>query len=337
MARSGLSVGHLLDGGFAVGRLGDHRVALLFEHLLEVEADQRLIFRNHDTQRILAHGQEPTGEHCACSATLGVRARIASGPRRCRGPTVDCRLARRPAVAGARCPGTPTGSMDGLRSPHSVRSIPPGGTLAPTTCAVLQLNRNVGDLRDTAGYVQSRGATADARRSSKAVPACARSAWQPASTGRRCASGAIFRTRRSRCEPCPRCSDHPSLPNRSATTRTCWVFTWATAASPRAATRPRGMEAAHHLLRRVARPHRGVRAGHPGGPSGQQGVRCSRSRDVPKLAATRRIGRACSRSMGRARSTCARLSSLIGSRSSWSGIPASSRAGCSTRTGIERH
>jgi hypothetical protein len=46
-------------------RLGDHRVALLFEHLLEIEADQGLIFRNNDTQRILAHAAEPTGEYSA--------------------------------------------------------------------------------------------------------------------------------------------------------------------------------------------------------------------------------------------------------------------------------
>ena len=64
MARSGLSAVTFSMAALAVGRLGDHRVALLFEHLLEIQADQRLIFRNNDTQRILAHGQEPTGEHC---------------------------------------------------------------------------------------------------------------------------------------------------------------------------------------------------------------------------------------------------------------------------------
>ena len=60
MARSGRSAVTLLDGGLPVADLRYHRVALFLEHLLEVEADQRFILGDHDTQQVLAHAHERT-------------------------------------------------------------------------------------------------------------------------------------------------------------------------------------------------------------------------------------------------------------------------------------
>jgi hypothetical protein len=50
----------VLDGRLTVARLGDDRVALFLQHLLEVEPDQGLILGDHDTQRVLAHAHERT-------------------------------------------------------------------------------------------------------------------------------------------------------------------------------------------------------------------------------------------------------------------------------------
>jgi len=51
--------GHPLDGGLPVAHLGDDRVALFLEHLLEVHTDQGFVLGDHDTQ-VLAHLHEST-------------------------------------------------------------------------------------------------------------------------------------------------------------------------------------------------------------------------------------------------------------------------------------
>jgi hypothetical protein len=43
------------DGALAVGGLADHDVAFLFEHLLEVEPDQRFVFGDHNSKGRLGH------------------------------------------------------------------------------------------------------------------------------------------------------------------------------------------------------------------------------------------------------------------------------------------
>ena len=49
MTRSGRSSSACVDGRLAVGHLGHHVVALLDEHLGEVEPDQRLVLGDEDT------------------------------------------------------------------------------------------------------------------------------------------------------------------------------------------------------------------------------------------------------------------------------------------------
>ena len=50
----------LVDGLLAVTDLGDDRVPLLLEHLLEVEADERLVLGDEDPDRLAGHGAEPS-------------------------------------------------------------------------------------------------------------------------------------------------------------------------------------------------------------------------------------------------------------------------------------
>ena len=57
MTRSGLSFGGLVDGLLPVADLGDDRVPLLLEHLLQVETDEGFVLGDQDTDRLAAHGR----------------------------------------------------------------------------------------------------------------------------------------------------------------------------------------------------------------------------------------------------------------------------------------
>ena len=57
MTRSGRRAVSQLHGRLAVAGLGHDLVPLFLQHLLEVQADQRLILGDHDAQQILAHPQ----------------------------------------------------------------------------------------------------------------------------------------------------------------------------------------------------------------------------------------------------------------------------------------
>ena len=58
MTRSGVSSRGPVDGLLTVADLGDDRVPLLLEHLLEVEADERLVLGDEYPGRLAAHGAE---------------------------------------------------------------------------------------------------------------------------------------------------------------------------------------------------------------------------------------------------------------------------------------
>jgi len=61
MARSGRRSVTCPGGCLTVPDLGHDGVALFFQHLLEVQADQRLILGDNDSQLLLAHADERTG------------------------------------------------------------------------------------------------------------------------------------------------------------------------------------------------------------------------------------------------------------------------------------
>ena len=58
ITRSGTSVRRPVDGLLTVTDLGDDLVPLLLEHLLEVEADERLVLGDEDPGRLAAHGRQ---------------------------------------------------------------------------------------------------------------------------------------------------------------------------------------------------------------------------------------------------------------------------------------
>ena len=68
----GLVLAHELDGLVAAPGLADDLVALLFEELLEIETDDRLVFRDHDACGI-RHGRAPwfgSGQWAESSAAI---------------------------------------------------------------------------------------------------------------------------------------------------------------------------------------------------------------------------------------------------------------------------
>ena len=95
-----------VDGLLPVADLGDDGVALLLEHLLEVEADQGLVLGDEHPDRLVLHGAEPSDPRPAPSRSL--------------------RCWRRPHRPPAPVPQR---QRERTQNPYSVRSNRTGGTV----------------------------------------------------------------------------------------------------------------------------------------------------------------------------------------------------------------
>ena len=125
MTRSGLSSFAPVDGLLPVADLGDDGVPLLLEHLLEVEADERLVLGDEDPDRLAAHGRQPSDVGAGATSPLGC---------------VGQRRAPRHAPY-------PNRQRERIQNPRSVRSSRTGGTLCIAILRIAPRPRAVPLLR----------------------------------------------------------------------------------------------------------------------------------------------------------------------------------------------
>ena len=107
MTRSGLSSSAWSTACWPSPTSATTDVPLLLEHLLEVEADERLVLGDEDTGRLAAHGREPSDVGAARTSPLGC-----SDSRRATGT-----------------PPYPNRQRERIQNPRSVRSSRTGGTV----------------------------------------------------------------------------------------------------------------------------------------------------------------------------------------------------------------